>query len=347
MRRSFIALAGVMLVMLVPTAALAQTPSPTPPDDPYPPNRPTCLADRSQASPGSTVDITGDAWETDSPVDLDFHQSNPAVDHDLGGAQANSAGTFVVTVRVPTDAHRGAATIVLTGTDQAGDPASCTVSLTIVAGPPADACAQVSDDVVVPGQDIVVFSARGCWEAGSTNKLFFHSTPVFLGSARVKADGSFSVTVTIPAGAAAGDHTITVEGTDASGAPDVVTIPVEVVAGGGGDDGLSGTGIAVFALLALALGLLGAGSSLLVAARAVPAGDDHPALRQERQRRFQRARLVLSAGALATTGWLAAAAVHPGYPGGLSLGHPLSVVTLALAVGAGWAAWAAIRSRQD
>ncbi|MCA1726163.1 MAG: hypothetical protein LC722_00425 [Actinobacteria bacterium] len=333
MRRPTIALAGAVFVLaLFPAMAHAQ----------YPPQEPVCLADTSTASPGDAVRITGDGWSPGSVTDIDFHQTNPPLDRDLGEADANDAGTFVVTVHVPAAAHAGAATIVLTGNAADESNATCTIDLTITSGAPRATCAQVSDDVVTRGQTIVVFSAKGRWKPGTEVKVFFRSTPVRVATTTAEEDGSFSTDATIPEDATVGDHLIQVLGTAPSGGPDGCSIPIEVVASRGGG-GLSGTGIAVWGFLAVAVALLGSGSSMLVAARAVPADSEHPAVRQERHRRHVRAALAMSGGTAAFAGWLLVAALHPGAPEGLSLRHPLSVATILLALGAVWAARSANR----
>lgn len=356
MQRSTAALVGSLLVLLgvLPAVALGQTPSPSPSPTagptatatPYPPDQPTCLADRSQADPGEEVDVTGDGWQADSTVDLDFRQSAPTVNRDLGSAQANAAGTFVETVRIPADAHGGPASIVLTGTDPNGQDATCRIDLTISGGPGGAACAQVSDDVVTPGQAILVFSADGCWQPGTNVRIFFLSEPVFVGQDEVDDDGSFSTEIEIPEDATLGAHTIRVRGTDVTGAPALRTVPIEVVSGAAGG-GLAITGIALWGLLALAVALLAMGSSFLVAARTVPAGVQHTAVRQERHRRMLRAGVALSAGFAALAAWLVAAALHPGDPAGLSLSHPISPGTLLLALLAWWAISAATRPDTD
>jgi hypothetical protein len=72
----------------------------------------------------------------------------------------------------------------------------------------------VSDPTTVVGQKVTV-SGHGA-KAGSTVDLWLHSAPVHIGSAVAAGDGTYSALVTIPAGTAAGAHTITATGTDPS-----------------------------------------------------------------------------------------------------------------------------------
>jgi hypothetical protein len=332
MRRLSTFTGALLVFILFPATANAQ----------YPPDQPVCVVDRSRVAPGDELTLTGDRWEPGEPVDIDFSQDAPAFNRDVGGAEANAAGTFVTTVEIPADAHGGPARLVLSGTDSAGEAATCTVALTVTGGggPPASACAQISDDVVQRSQEILVFSAEGCWEPGTSVALAFLSQPVGLGTAPVEDDGSFSRSVTIPADAELGEHRIRVSGTDASGAAATVFVRLEVVAGSGGG-GLPVTGLALGALLALAVGLFAAGGSLVLAARRIPVDQDAIVVRQERERRASRARLAFGTGLAALAVWTVTAGVHPGDPRGLSWQHPVSVGTVLLALVAGAVWWAA------
>lgn len=75
--------------------------------------------------------------------------------------------------------------------------------------------------------DIVTVSSSGL-PAGSTVQLFFHSTPIDLGSVTVAPDGTFSKTVVVPDGIEPGEHhfvaTLTAPGTAASTVESPVTI---------------------------------------------------------------------------------------------------------------------------
>lgn len=330
MRKFWSTITGSLLVLiLLPATASAQ----------YPPDQPVCEVDRSRVAPGDEITVTGDRWKPQAPVDIDFSQDAPAFDRDLGGAQTNAAGTFVTTVEIPPGAHGGSARLVLSGADSADQPATCTVALTVTGGAAESACLQISDDVVQRSQEILVFSADDCWEPGSSVTLAFLSEPVALGTATVDADGSFSRTVTIPANASLGEHRIRAIGTDASGAAATRFVRLQVVAGRAGG-GLPVTGLALAALLALALALLASGGSLVVAANRVGDGTEHMAIRQERERRTARARLALGAGLTALAAWMVTAGIHPGDPQGLSWQHPVSVATVLLALLAGAVWWA-------
>jgi LPXTG-motif cell wall-anchored protein len=103
---------------------------------------------------------------------------------------------------------------------------------------------------------------------GSTVDVVLHSTPVDLGTFDVGSDGSFSTSVTIPAGIELGAHVIEVTGTDSNGVPAVSTIPITVSAAvttttvAGGSGSLPFTGSTVLPLLVLGLSLVGVGLAL-------------------------------------------------------------------------------------
>lgn len=61
------------------------------------------------------------------------------------------------------------------------------------------------------------FSVSGQFAPGTLVDIWLFSTPTFLGSFYVPADGSFSTSLTLPAGVAGGDHTLQVNGTSSAG----------------------------------------------------------------------------------------------------------------------------------
>jgi hypothetical protein len=68
------------------------------------------------------------------------------------------------------------------------------------------------------------------WMPESEVTVTMRSEPVVLGMAAVGADGTFAQTYTVPAGTAAGAHTITLSGTGADGQPASVVLDLTVVA---------------------------------------------------------------------------------------------------------------------
>jgi hypothetical protein len=98
--------------------------------------------------------------------------------------------------------------------------------------------------------------------------LSLHSAPISLGSALTDSSGSFSRTVTLPAGVT-GQHDIVATDTS-TGQTASVSLTIGGAAtggGGGGGGGLSSTGVAVIGIGALGLVLLGGGGMMLYAGR--------------------------------------------------------------------------------
>lgn len=83
------------------------------------------------------------------------------------------------------------------------------------------------------------------------------SDPVLLGTATVAADGTVTLTATVPSDVPAGAHTVVIAGTNAAGEPVEVRLAVDVVAESAlANTGSSGTMAGAFALLLLAGGVV-------------------------------------------------------------------------------------------
>jgi hypothetical protein len=131
--------------------------------------------------------------------------------------------------------------------------------------PPDAVSVGVSDSTVTPGEAITVTGDR--WKAGGTIHLEFHSTPVQLGTAKARADGTFSATVTIPSTATAGTHTILAAGIGADGAQHTARTTIEVlgVVTAGGSTAFTGAAVRVWMFLAISL--FGVGLGLVLVSR--------------------------------------------------------------------------------
>ena len=75
----------------------------------------------------------------------------------------------------------------------------------------------------------------------STVVLTMYSTPTPLGTAVADADGTFTATVTIPSGLAAGTHALVASGIDDSGDPYALRMDVTLTGATAGPTGTSGT----------------------------------------------------------------------------------------------------------
>ena len=127
--------------------------------------------------------------------------------------------------------------------------------------PPTSASVQLSSTEVAPGAQITVSGT--CFTPNSVVGLEFQSAPVSLGAAQTNAAGSFSRTVTIPADATPGRHTIV-----ASDGRFTQTATLNVLGGGGDGGGLPRTGAAFTVPFGLGgTGLIVVGTLAVLAAR--------------------------------------------------------------------------------
>jgi len=102
----------------------------------------------------------------------------------------------------------------------------------------------------------------------TTVDLELHSTPVSLGSATVGDDGTFSKSVTIPAGFESGAHTIQVSGTNSDGDATSASVSITVTAAvttttvARGSGSLPFTGSSLLPLLVVGVSAIAAGLAL-------------------------------------------------------------------------------------
>jgi hypothetical protein len=106
-----------------------------------------------------------------------------------------------------------------------------------------------------------VATGRG-FEPGTDAEVWLFSKRIFLGLARVKADGTFERTFTVPVGVELGEHAIQAEGTDRQGKPRAVNAGVIV------EGSIPATGAnAVGPNVAIASSLAVLGSAIVVVRR--------------------------------------------------------------------------------
>jgi len=94
--------------------------------------------------------------------------------------------------------------------------------------PTPGATLELSDETVLAGTEIQVFGEG--FMGDSPVVLSLHSTPVFLKSVVAAADGTFTTTVTVPAGTATGLHSVVADGVDPADAPFELSAALTVVA---------------------------------------------------------------------------------------------------------------------
>jgi LPXTG-motif cell wall-anchored protein len=123
---------------------------------------------------------------------------------------------------------------------------------------------QADKTQVNPG-DAVTITGTGC-PAGSTVAITFDDQNV--GSTQTRADGTFSATVTVPANATAGSHTIAATCVLANGATRRQTVTVTVLGAATRAGALPRTGTDLVPVLSVgALALIGIGGVAILAAR--------------------------------------------------------------------------------
>jgi hypothetical protein len=116
---------------------------------------------------------------------------------------------------------------------------------------------------VAPGEKVVL---RGeGYAPNSAVTVAIYSEPQELTTVFTDANGAFEVTVAVPAGLAAGTHTLVATGVDRDGNVRNLTLPVTVAANGAAS--LASTGADIALPLSGGIGALLVGGSLLVAAR--------------------------------------------------------------------------------
>ncbi len=118
---------------------------------------------------------------------------------------------------------------------------------------------------VTPGQTITV-SGTG-YAPFSTVTVLVYSTPTVLGTAVADENGAFTFTGKLPAGLAAGSHTLVAAGVDANGDPRYLTMAVTVAGSTTGSGGLAYTGADVAVPAIGGLAALAIGGGLVVAGR--------------------------------------------------------------------------------
>jgi hypothetical protein len=119
-----------------------------------------------------------------------------------------------------------------------------------------------SVDQVTPGEEVVLTGSG--FLPFSTVVLTMYSTPTPLGTAVAGADGTFTATVTIPTGLAAGTHALVASGIDDSGDPYALRMDVTLTgatAGPAGTSGSTGTTVSTEASTTGSAGSTGAGEA--------------------------------------------------------------------------------------
>lgn len=174
---------------------------------------------------------------SDHDVEIMYGEPGGPTSGEVDGIVAVTAGASeTVSVTRPELRWRVYIGDVIIGDDEViAVPQSCTPTGPTDPTDPAGPDAALSAPTV-PATGTLTVSGSG-FGPGEALELWLHSTPQLLGSAVAVTDGSFSTTVTIPAGTPAGQHRLEVRGAGSGS----VWIPITVTAAPGG----TGTGSAV------------------------------------------------------------------------------------------------------
>ena len=130
---------------------------------------------------------------------------------------------------------------------------------------PVASSAATTDTTPAPGQKVVkVFKGFQPFEVVT---LTMHSTPVALGTFEADANGVVTVEFTVPAGAAAGTHTLVLSGDAGTYFQEAITVAAGTAVTEASSNGLAYTGADVAVPLALGGGLLALGGGALVVSR--------------------------------------------------------------------------------
>lgn len=93
--------------------------------------------------------------------------------------------------------------------------------------PQAGTATYENNNITMTATSTIAVTGVG-FKPGSTVEVWIFSTPRLLGTAVVKADGSFSLDVSVPAEVAGGKHTLQAEGLNTAGQPRAISTPVIV-----------------------------------------------------------------------------------------------------------------------
>lgn len=241
-------------------------------------------ADGYRAGDEVTADISSLAFSGGEPAPGEVSISLGDVELASGAVDAavvdttDEAGRASLTFTVPEDVYGEQQLTVAV----AGDGTSVQVPITFADAPQASGSITLGASTVEAGGTVTIDGSG--FEAGLELTVELRSTPVQIGTAQVADDGTFSLTVTIPADTPAGEHTLAVIQPDGAEATAALTVTAAAggagdggagdgVAGGAGGDGLATTGgdPAPFAVLAALLMMLGA--AFVVARRRIRAGE--------------------------------------------------------------------------
>jgi len=211
---------------------------------------------------GETIALNATVTPADAAGSVEFVEGETVV-----GSATVTAGSASAEVLIATSGeHTYVARFVPSDPEAYSGSESAPLTLDVRATPVLEAELVLGAKSVVQGGSLEV-TGRG-FGAGEVVTITLHSDPIRLAEITADGTGAFKATVTVPASAPVGAHTLIAEGAD-SGLSASGALQVTAAAGTGGD-GLAGTGGAIpLTLIALFLALLAAGGVLVIRRRRV------------------------------------------------------------------------------
>jgi len=209
---------------------------------------------------GESIPLTATVTPSGAAGQVEFLEGDAVV-----GSAAVSAGTATADVTIATSgAHSYVARFTPADPEAFLGSTSQALTVEVRSAPVLDAELVLGADSVVQGGSLEVIG-RG-FGAGEKVSIVLHSDPIALTDVIADGSGAFRITVTVPAAAPVGAHTVVATGADTGlTAEGALQVTAAASTGGGG---LAGTGGAVpYALIGLLLVLLAAGGVLVVRRR--------------------------------------------------------------------------------
>jgi hypothetical protein len=164
---------------------------------------PTLTLDPTSGPPGSTVLVSGTGFGPSEEIDILFIQNRTRF---LGSTTSDPSGNFSVDETIPGNADPGDASI-----RAQGAVSRIRATATFTVNPVPQAAIKLQPPSGPPGSSLLV-TGKGFGQNEEIDVLFIQTQTKFLGSTTSDPLGRFSLTVTIPGDANAGDATVRAQG---------------------------------------------------------------------------------------------------------------------------------------
>ncbi|GAT74340.1 hypothetical protein MHM582_2845 [Microbacterium sp. HM58-2] len=213
---------------------------------------------------GGSSQITSDGWMPNSTVTLQLVDSEGEPVGEPVTVNANGAGALPAGTSVPVPAAAAPGDYTITAVDQTGAALEAALAVTAATAGCANPAITVNPTAVAPGKTVAVTGTGFAAGSTATVQLYDAKGKALLDPAltlEVGASCGFTITVKVPAGAAAGTYKIV--GTDDTG--NAASADLTVTGGAGG--GLAATGGDPGVHIPLAIALIAIGTAVLLIRR--------------------------------------------------------------------------------